>query len=78
MIQDDIQDLMNQGILQVSGLAKNKEVSVIELYFNFPELVKIPYRRRDVVRSNNHLSPVVICMLTPFPYESTKIVSWKY
>lgn len=49
IVQADIQDLMDQGVLQVSGLAKNEEVSVIVPSFNFQEHVEITYKRRDVV-----------------------------
>lgn len=70
--------MMNQGVLQVNGFAKNEDVSIIEPCFNFPESVEITYQRREVVQSNNHLSPVVICMPTPFPYEGTKVLPWKH
>ncbi|XP_050877822.1 uncharacterized protein LOC127081624 [Lathyrus oleraceus] len=40
--------------------------------------LEITYRRKDIVQPINHLSPVVICMPSPFPYESTKSVPWKY
>lgn len=45
----DIQDLMDQGVLQVCGLAKNEEVSVIEPCFCLPKLVEITYQIRDNV-----------------------------
>ena len=72
--RNDIQNLMNQGVLQISGPAINEEVSVIEPVFNIPEPFEVTYHRRDVV----HPSPVVVCMPTPFPFESTKAVPWKY
>ncbi|XP_050875676.1 uncharacterized protein LOC127079321 [Lathyrus oleraceus] len=78
MVRDNIQDLMNKGVLQISSVAKNEDVSVIEPCFNLPEPVEIPYYSRRVVLVNSHLSLVVICMPTPFPYESTKVVPWKY
>ncbi|XP_050878486.1 uncharacterized protein LOC127082296 [Lathyrus oleraceus] len=31
-----------------------------------------------LVPANSHLSPVEICMPTPFSYESTKVVPWRY
>ncbi|XP_050878147.1 uncharacterized protein LOC127081963 [Lathyrus oleraceus] len=61
-------------VLQVCGPATNEEISVIEPFFNLPEPVEITYQRKDVV----HPSPVVVCMPTPFPFESTKAVPWKY
>lgn len=78
IVHDDIQDLMNQGVFQVSNLIKKEKVAVVEPYFNFPDPVKITYQRMDTTQSTNHLSPVVICMPTHFPYESAKTVPWKY
>ncbi|XP_050875865.1 uncharacterized protein LOC127079525, partial [Lathyrus oleraceus] len=74
VVRNDIQNLMNQGVLQISGPAINEEVSVIEPVFNIPEPFEVTYHRREVV----HPSPVVVCMPTPFPFESTKAVPWKY
>ncbi|XP_050876089.1 uncharacterized protein LOC127079759 [Lathyrus oleraceus] len=78
MVRDNIQDLMNKGGLQISSVVKNEDVSVIEPCFNLPESVEIPYYSRRVVPANSHPSPVEICMLTSFPYESTKVMPWKY
>ncbi|XP_050908978.1 uncharacterized protein LOC127122727 [Lathyrus oleraceus] len=78
MIRDNIQDLMNKGVLQISSVGKNEDVSVIEPCFNLPEPVEIPYYSRRVMPANSHLSHVDICMPTPLPYESTKVVPWKY
>lgn len=69
---------MNQGVLQVTNFVKNEDFSVIEPCFNLLEPIEIPYYGREVVPSNNHLSPVVICMPTPFSYENTKVMPWKY
>jgi hypothetical protein len=74
VVQNDIQNLMDQGVLQICGPTTNEEVSVIEPVFNIPEPFEVTYHRRDVV----HPSPVVVCMPTPFPFESTKAVPWKY
>lgn len=49
-------------------------MSVIEPCFNLPKPVEIPYYSRTVVPMDSHLSPVVICMPMPFPYENTKDV----
>ncbi|XP_050877297.1 uncharacterized protein LOC127081051, partial [Lathyrus oleraceus] len=74
VVQKDIQNLTDQGVLQICGPTTNEEVSVIEPVFNIPEPFEVTYHRRDVV----HPSPVVVCMPTPFPFESTKAVPWKY
>lgn len=78
MVQTDIQDLMDQGVLKVCGFVKNEEVSVIETYFNFPKPVEITYQIRDVVPSTSHPYHVVVCIPIYFPFESTKAVPWKY
>lgn len=49
MMQGDIQDMMNQGVLQVSSLIKKEEIAVIESCFNLPEPVEINYQRKDDV-----------------------------
>ncbi|XP_050881930.1 uncharacterized protein LOC127085460 isoform X1 [Lathyrus oleraceus] len=78
VVRDNIQDLMDKGVLQVSSVAKNEDVLVIEPCFNLPEPVEIPYYSGGVVPVNSELSPIEICMPAPFPYESTKAVPWKY
>ncbi|XP_050919071.1 uncharacterized protein LOC127136573 [Lathyrus oleraceus] len=78
VVRDNIQDLMNKGVLQISSVTKNEDVLVIEPCFNLPEPVEILYYSGEVVPANSQSSPVEICMPTPFPYESTKSVPWKY
>ncbi|XP_050891176.1 uncharacterized protein LOC127096668 [Lathyrus oleraceus] len=69
---------MDKGVLQISSDVMNEDVLVIEPCFNLPEPMEIPYYSRRVAPENSHPSPVEICMPTPFPYESTKAVPWKY
>ncbi|XP_050908943.1 uncharacterized protein LOC127122688 [Lathyrus oleraceus] len=78
VVRDNIQDLMNKGVLQISSVTKNEDALVIEPCFNLPEPVEIPYYSGGVVPTNSHLLPAEICMPMPFPYESTKVVPWKY
>jgi hypothetical protein len=78
VVQDNIQYLMDKGVLQISSVVKNEDVLVIEPCFNLPEPVEIPNYSGGVVPVNSKSSPVEICMPTPFPYESTKAVPWKY
>ncbi|XP_050916145.1 uncharacterized protein LOC127131260 [Lathyrus oleraceus] len=78
VVRDNIQNLMDEGVLQISNVVKNEDVLVIEPCFNLPEPVEIPYYSDGVVSVNSKPSPVEICMPTPFPYESTKVVPWKY
>lgn len=60
MVQAYIWNFIDHCLLQVCGLAKNEDVSVIEPSFNLPETVEITYRRRDVIQPTSHLSPVEI------------------
>ncbi|XP_050888718.1 uncharacterized protein LOC127093862 [Lathyrus oleraceus] len=78
VVRDNIRDLMDKRVPQISSVAKNEDVLVIEPCFNLPELVEIPYYSGGVVLANSKFSPVEICMPMPFPYESTKVVPWKY
>ncbi|XP_050914807.1 uncharacterized protein LOC127129715 [Lathyrus oleraceus] len=70
--------LVEAGLINISSVTKNEDVLVIEPYFNLPEPVEIPYYSSGVVPTNSHQSPVEICTPTPFQYESTKVVPWKY
>ncbi|XP_050909925.1 uncharacterized protein LOC127123778 [Lathyrus oleraceus] len=78
VVRDNIQDLMNKGVLQISSVTKNEDVLVIEPCFNLPEPVEIPYYSGGVVPANSQPSPIEICMPMPFPYDRTKVVPWKY
>ncbi|XP_050897438.1 uncharacterized protein LOC127104294 [Lathyrus oleraceus] len=78
VVRDNIQDLMDKGVLQISSAVKNEDVLVIEPCFNLPEPVEIPYYSGGVVPVNSKPSHVEICMPMPFPYESTKVMPWKY
>ncbi|XP_050889563.1 uncharacterized protein LOC127094832 [Lathyrus oleraceus] len=78
VVRDNIQDLMKKGALQISSVTKNEDMLVIEPCFNLPEPVEIPYYSGGVVPTNSQSSPVEICMPTPFPYDSTKVIPCKY
>ncbi|XP_050877865.1 uncharacterized protein LOC127081679 [Lathyrus oleraceus] len=78
VVQHNIQDFMNKGVLHISNVTKNEDVLAIEPCFNLPKPYEIPYYSSGVFPTNSHQSPVEICMPTPFPYESTKVVPWKY
>ncbi|XP_050876645.1 uncharacterized protein LOC127080362 [Lathyrus oleraceus] len=63
LVGADIQNLMDQGVLQVCGPTTNEEISVIDPFFNLPEPVKITYQTKDVVRP----SPVEATTAVPAP-----------
>ncbi|XP_050888913.1 uncharacterized protein LOC127094086 [Lathyrus oleraceus] len=52
VVRDNIQDLMDKGVLQISSAVKNEDVLVIEPCFNVPEPVEIPYYSGGVVPVN--------------------------
>ncbi|XP_050896739.1 uncharacterized protein LOC127103531 [Lathyrus oleraceus] len=52
VVRDNIQDLMDKGVLQISSAVKNEDVLVIEPCFNLPEPVEIPYYSGGVVPVN--------------------------
>ncbi|XP_050920329.1 uncharacterized protein LOC127137967 [Lathyrus oleraceus] len=73
-IQDDLQGVLDQGLIQVSRQvsspeSQEQEVNVIIPCFNIPEKVEIAYHSRE---------PVVICPPGPMPYTSDKAVPYRY
>ncbi|XP_050915283.1 uncharacterized protein LOC127130288 [Lathyrus oleraceus] len=73
-IQDDLQGVLDQGLIQISRQmsspeSQEQEVNVIIPCFNIPEKVEIAYHPRE---------PVVICPPGPMPYTSDKAVPYRY
>ncbi|KAI5414117.1 hypothetical protein KIW84_058312 [Lathyrus oleraceus] len=73
-IQDDLQGVLDQGLIQTSRQvsspeSQEQEVNVIIPCFNIPEKVEIAYHPRE---------PVVICPPGPMPYTSDKAVPYRY
>ncbi|KAI5429743.1 hypothetical protein KIW84_034360 [Lathyrus oleraceus] len=73
-IQDDLQGVLDQGLIQISRQvsspeSQEQEVNVIIPCFNIPEKVEIAYHSRE---------PVVICPPGPMPYTSDKAVPYRY
>ncbi|KAI5419822.1 hypothetical protein KIW84_043832 [Lathyrus oleraceus] len=74
----DIQMLISNGVLQVSGKKKNDEVSVIVPVFNKPNSFEIfcpPRESTHPVDSAKHLD---IKIPYHFPYKSDKVIPWGY
>ncbi|KAI5430338.1 hypothetical protein KIW84_034790 [Lathyrus oleraceus] len=67
-LKKGIQVLINQGIFLVEHSSAADEVSTLE----------IPYYPVHIPVENPPITPLVITVSTPFPYESTKAVSWNY
>lgn len=59
---------MNRGTVKVSHMTNDENVATLE----------IPYQMREIQISVNPISPLVICVIFPFSYESMKVVPWKY
>ncbi|KAI5401109.1 hypothetical protein KIW84_065811 [Lathyrus oleraceus] len=77
-VHKDIQMLISNCVLQVSGNKKNDEVSVIVPIFNKPKAFEIfcsPKKSTPPADSAKHLD---IKMSDPFPYKSDKVVPWEY
>ncbi|XP_050889657.1 uncharacterized protein LOC127094942 [Lathyrus oleraceus] len=73
-IQDDLQGVLDQGLIQISRQvsspeSQEQEVNVIIPCFNILEKVEIAYHPRE---------PVVICPPGPMPYTSDKAVPYRY
>ncbi|XP_050888564.1 uncharacterized protein LOC127093674 [Lathyrus oleraceus] len=73
-IQDDLQGVLDQGLIQISRQvsspeSQEQEVNVIIPCFNIPEKVEIAYHPRE---------SVVICPPGPMPYTSDKAVPYRY
>ncbi|XP_050896495.1 uncharacterized protein LOC127103267 [Lathyrus oleraceus] len=73
-IQDDLQGVLDQGLIQISRQvsfpeSQEQEVNVIIPCFNIPEKVEIAYHPRE---------PVVIFPPGPMPYTSDKAVPYRY
>ncbi|KAI5426569.1 hypothetical protein KIW84_032127 [Lathyrus oleraceus] len=73
-IQDDLQGVLDQGLIQISRQvsspeSQEQEVNIIIPYFNISEKVEIAYHPRE---------PVVICPPGPMPYTSDNAVPYRY
>lgn len=70
---------MDRRILQICYAKTKEDVFRIEPHFKLPTSVKIPYQRINVAPSKvNHVLLVMVCIPSPFTFESTNVVPWKY
>lgn len=67
--------MLDQNLIQVTRDINENEhkVNVIVPRFNLPEPVVIAYNGQKTA-----ISPLVICLAGPTPYESDKVVPYKY
>lgn len=70
-IKDCIQELIDQGILHISKDKIVGEVSVIKPIENV-------YRKKQVEASIKKVQPITFHVASPFPYQNSKVVPWKY
>ncbi|XP_050877338.1 uncharacterized protein LOC127081095 [Lathyrus oleraceus] len=73
-----IQQLMNQGILVVDCPSTKEYVSTLEIPYDEVPPLQIPYDFSQLTLSTNPVTPIIITVLTPFPYVDTKAVPWMY
>ena len=72
-MKKNTQGLIDQDILQVSTKRKEDEVDVIFPEFDIPCPLEITYQSKESV-----VTPLIICFPRHIPYESHKIVPWRY
>lgn len=77
-VHKDIQMLISNGVLQVSGEKKNDEVYVIVSVFRKPKAFEIFCPPREGISPANSATRLNFKMLTPFPYKFDKVVPWEY
>lgn len=77
VVISDMQYLIDRCVLQISCTQSEEDVVVIEPHFKLPTHVEIPYQRVNGVPPKvNHVSAMIVCMPSPFPFESTNVIPW--
>lgn len=66
-----VKELMNQGVIQFARARAVEEVYVIEI-------IKIMYYKKKIKVLMKKIQPINIRVPTPFPYQDSKEVPWKY
>lgn len=70
-LKDCIQELMDQGVLQFSRDRTLGEISVIRP-------IEIVYRKKQIEAPIKKVQPTAFHVPSPFPYQNSKVVPWKY
>ncbi|XP_050889235.1 uncharacterized protein LOC127094446 [Lathyrus oleraceus] len=70
-LKDCVQELMDQGVLQFYRNKAMGEVLVIKP-------IEIIYRKKQVEASIKKVQPIVFHVPSPFPYQNSKVVLWRY
>ncbi|CAJ2644571.1 unnamed protein product [Trifolium pratense] len=71
-----LQELMDQGLVQIGYLRVNPVIATLESQDFEP--IEIPYQRSTIQTPMKTLDSMVIQVPAPFPFESTKKVPWNY
>lgn len=64
-------DLMNQGVSQFARARVVEDVYVIKP-------IEIVYRKKKIEGPMKKIQPINICVLSPYPYQDSKAMPWKY
>lgn len=75
MVKRDLQEILDQNLIQIirDGDEDEHEVNVIIPHFNIPEPVVLVYNSQ-----RSSISPLVIRLEGLAPYESDKVIPYKY
>lgn len=77
-----LQELIDQGMVQIGHTKHDASVSIVETMFNKTKRIlkplKVPYKSNDAKSPVNMIDHMVICVPSPFPFTSTKVVPQIY
>ncbi|XP_058757379.1 uncharacterized protein LOC131630634 [Vicia villosa] len=72
IVRRDLQEMMDQGLIEILRDRDEGDVNVIEPYFEIPECVEVGYYGKAAVE------PLVICLPGAVPYSSDRAVPYRY
>lgn len=77
-----LQELIDQGLVQIGQTKHDASVSIVEPVFNNTKRIfkplKVPYKSNNAKSPVNRIDHMVICVSSHFPFTSTKVVPWIY
>lgn len=78
ILKASIQTLMNQGILLIDRPSTLKDLSTLKIPYDEVSPLQILYDLSQLTLSANPVAPMIITVLTSFPYDNTKAIPWVY
>ncbi|XP_058774539.1 uncharacterized protein LOC131648830 [Vicia villosa] len=72
IVRKDLQEMLDQGLIEILRDRDKDDVNVIEPYFEILESVEIGYYGKAAVE------PLVICLPEAIPYSSDRVVPYRY